>query len=538
MSKKLLAEQQQTDALRARLVEAEEMLRAIRQGEIDALVVEGDRGNQVYTLHSADEPYRNLVEQMQEGAVVLTRAGGIVYCNARFAELVGEPIEAVVASRFDRFVNAPDREAFEELLAAGTGRVRSRLVRAASGAFEVSLSLIITPSHTGDRLNLIVTDLSELLEATSNRARAERDSRSKDEFLTMLAHELRNPLGAITNALQIVELTHAQGERSMRAHDVIIRQVAHVSHLINDMLDVERVVSGKTRLIRAPLDLAEVARLVVATFIGNPALNRKIDITAESVWVDGDPDRLQQVLTNIINNAVKYTPPGGHISVELTAHGGDAVCIVEDTGYGISARLMPFIFDLYVQADRTLDRAQGGLGIGLTLVRRLVELHGGTIVASSEGEGFGSRFTLRLKQIPAAVAFVGMSSLRDRRATPRRVLLIEDNNDAREMLRMMLELAGHSVYDAADGPRGLELLSVVRPDVGIIDIGLPRMDGYQVAKRIREDPHGRGMLLLALTGYSSAGDIQRSSEHGFDYHLVKPIDPDRLALLLDGAVAT
>ena len=530
--------QDQTETLRTRLTEAEDMLRAIRQGEIDALIVESNAGNQVYTLHSADEPYRNLVEQMQEGAVVLTRAGGIVYSNARFAELVGESIESVVASRFDRFINAPDREAFEALLVAGNGRLRSRLVGVASGAFEVSLSLITTPSAGGDRLNLIVTDLSELLEATTNRARAERDSRSKDEFLTMLAHELRNPLGAITNAVQVVELTHAQGERAMRAHDVIVRQVGHVSRLINDMLDVERVVSGKIRLTREPLDLAEVARRAVATFVANPGLNRQIDVTTEPVWVDGDPDRLQQVLTNIINNAVKYTPPGGHVSVTLKAHGGDAVLVVEDTGYGISARLMPFIFDLYVQADRTLDRAQGGLGIGLTLVRRLVELHGGTIVASSEGEGYGSRFTLRLKQIPAAVAFVGVSQLRDRRATPRRVLLIEDNNDAREMLRMMLELAGHAVYDAPDGARGLELLSVVRPDVGIIDIGLPRMDGYQVAKRIREDPHGRGMLLLALTGYSSTGDIQRSSTHGFDYHLIKPVDPDRLALLLEGADAT
>ena len=267
------------------------------------------------------------------------------------------------------------------------------------------------------------------------------------------------------------------------------------------MAKVEAMLEAKKELAKAKTDKDK-------TYYENKcaALDRQIDVTTEPVWVDGDPDRLEQVLTNIVTNAVKYTPAGGHISVSLEAHGGDAVLIVEDTGYGISARLMPFIFDLYVQADRTLDRAQGGLGIGLTLVRRLVELHGGTIVASSEGEGYGSRFTLRLKQIPAAVASVGVSHVRDRLATPRRVLLIEDNTDAREMLRMMLELAGHAVYDAPDGARGLELLAVARPDVGIIDIGLPRMDGYQVAKRIRQDPHGQGMLLLALTGYSSAGD--------------------------------
>jgi CheY-like chemotaxis protein len=354
----------------------------------------------------------------------------------------------------------------------------------------------------------------------------------------MLAHELRNPLGAINDAVRVLELTHAEGEPATRAHEVIARQVGHISHLINDLLDVERVVSGKIRLNRQPLDMAEAVRRAVATFTGDARLDRHIDITTEPVWIDGDVVRFEQVLTNIVTNAVKYTPPGGRIRVALHADGNDAVLTVEDTGFGISPRLLPFIFDLYVQADRTLDRSRGGLGIGLTLVRRLVELHGGTIVASSEGEGHGSRFTVRLKQSPSARDSSGTSFSPERRATPRRVLLIEDSGDAREMLRMMLQLAGHVVYDAADGVRGLELLNVVRPDVGIIDISLPRMDGYQVAKRIREEPHGRGMLLLALTGYDSPGDAHRSSEHGFDYHLVKPVDPDQLARLLsEGADA-
>jgi two-component system, sensor histidine kinase len=278
--------------------------------------------------------------------------------------------------------------------------------------------------------------------------------------------------------------------------------------------------------------MADAVRRAVATFTGDAQLNRHVDISTEPVWINADAVRLEQVLTNIMANAVKYTPPGSWIRVALRVDDGDAVLTVEDTGFGISPKLLPFIFDLYVQADRTIDRAQGGLGIGLPLVRRLVELHGGTIVASSDGEGRGSRFTVRLRQIQPAEQSSGSAFLHDRRARPRRVLLIEDKGDAREMLRMMLELAGHVVYDAADGIRGLELLNTVHPDVGIIDISLPRMDGYQVAKRIREEPHGRGMLLLALTGYGSPGDSQRSSEHGFDHHLVKPIDPDHLARLL------
>ena len=521
----------ETEMLRGRLADAEEMLRAIRQGEIDALVVEGPGRSQVYTLHSADEPYRHLVEEMREGAVVLTDRGDILYANACFAALVATPLESVIGSRIARFVEASDRDEVEALLRAGSGRCRGRLI-GQEAALEVSLSLTTTGAAGGVRLNLIVTDLSELLAANSNLARAERDSRTKGEFLAMLSHELRTPLSAISAAVRVLGVTHPGEPTAAHAHEVLARQVGHITHLTNDLLDVERVVSGKIRLNRQPLDMAVAVRQAVATFTGDTLLDRRLEITTESVWVDGDPERLEQVLTNIVTNAVKYTPPGGRIRVSLCADGGDAVLSVEDSGLGISPRLLPFIFDLYVQADRTLDRAQGGLGIGLTLVRRLVDLHGGTIMASSEGEGQGSRFTVRLKQIPAVAGLPFGAAPQESRASARRVLLIEDNKDAREMLRMMLELAGHVVYDAADGVRGLELLDAERPDVGIIDIGLPRMDGYQVARRIRDLPYGRDMLLLALTGYGSDSDAQRSMEHGFDDHLVKPVDPDRLTRLI------
>ena len=521
----------QTETLRTRLAEAEDVLQAIRQGEVDAVVVEGPGGQQVYTLHSAEEPYRTLVEQMQEGAVVLTAGGDILYANARFAALVGEPLESVVGSRMDRFVNTSDRDDFEALLGAGGGRRRSRLLASGAGILDVSLSLATTVSAAGNRLNLIVTDLREILAANSDRDRAHRDSRTKDEFLAMLAHELRTPLGTIASAVHVLELAHANGEAATRAHDAIARQVGHISQMIDDLLDVERVVSGKIRLNRQPLDLAGEVRRTLATFADDVRLDRRIEISTEPVWIDGDAGRLEQVLTNLVTNAVKYTPPGGTIRVALRADGADAVLSVEDSGFGISPALLPLIFDMYVQADRTLDRARGGLGIGLPLVRRLVELHGGTIAASSLGDGCGSTFTVRLKQSSLS-AQVGRTSPPAHRAQARRVLLIEDSADAREMLRMTLELAGHEVYEAADGARGLELLNVGRPDVGIIDIGLPRMDGYQVARRIREAPHGRGMLLVALTGEPPSSDATIAPEDGFDYHLIKPIDFDQLARLL------
>ena len=270
-----------------------------------------------------------------------------------------------------------------------------------SSAFEVSLSLTTTRSIHGNRRNLIVTDMTDLLEAHRNRDRAERDSRTKDEFLALLAHELRNPLAAIGAAAQMLRVTHAE-EPATRAHDVLARQVGQISRLIDDLLDIERVASGKIRLNRLPLDLAEVARRVVATFTVDVRLDRQIDVSTEPAWVDGDVMRMEQLLTNILINAVKYTPPGGRIRVAVGADGADAVLSVEDFGFGISPSLLPFIFDMYVQADRTIDRARGGLGIGLALVRRLVELHGGTVTASSDGEGHGSRFTIRLKKIASA----------------------------------------------------------------------------------------------------------------------------------------
>jgi len=523
-----------TELLRGRLAEAEEMLRAIRHGEIDALVVEGASGSdQVYTLHSAEEPYRNLVEQMQEGAVVFTEGGDILFANARFAALVGEPLELVVASRIDRFVNPSDRNDFQELLRSGSGRRRCSLIGAGGGSpFEVSLSLTRTAWTNGCRLNLIVTDLSELLEANRSRVRAEHDSRTKDEFLAMLGHELRTPLSAISAAVRVIEATHAEGESATRAHEVITRQIRHVSELINDLLDVERVISGKIRLHRQTINIADAVRSAVASFTCDAHLERTIDVTTEPAWVDVDAMRLEQVLTNILANAVKYTQPGDRIGVTLRADGCDAVVTVQDTGLGISTRLLPFIFDQYVQADRTLDHSRGGLGIGLTLVRRLVELHGGTVAAASAGEGHGSTFTVRLAQVSPARDSIGAKGSPERRAKPRRVLLIEDSADARDMLRMMLELAGHVVYDAADGPRGLALLNTLRPDAAVIDIGLPGMDGYEIAKRIRQEPHGRSMLLLALSGYDAPHDSAPVPETGFDHHLVKPVDPDQLARLL------
>ncbi len=528
---------QPRETLLARLAEAEETLQALREGEVDALVVRGPAGDQIYTLQGAEEPYRNLVEQMQQGAVVLAESGDILYANRRFADLVGEPLESIVAGDISRFIAEADRADFRRLVNSGNGSCRSRLVSSEGGTIEVHLSLTTTvPAKGLGSLCLIVADLRALLEARSERDQAERDSHTKNEFLAMLAHELRNPLGAIRSAVSLLEPADTMSGPAACAREVIARQVGHLSHLIDDLLDVERVVSGKIRLDRHPLDVAEAVRHAVAAFIGDAALDRRIEVCAEPVCVEGDAVRLEQVFANIVTNAVKYTPPGGEIRVSVRSDGDDAVFSVEDTGFGIAPELLPSIFDMFVQGETTLDRARGGLGIGLTLVRRLVELHGGSVIASSGGVGTGSTFTVRLPRV-ANAAIPKAVAAPPHRTMARRVLLIEDNRDARDMFRMLLERAGHSVYEAEDGYSGLDLLDREHLDVAIIDIGLPGLDGYQVARRIRAHPNGRAMVLLALTGYGSLGDHEHSVEAGFDHHLVKPVDVEELERLLDQRVA-
>jgi two-component system, sensor histidine kinase len=523
------------ETLLARLGEAEETLQALRNGEVDALVIRGAAGEQVYTLHGAEEPYRNLVEQMQEGALVLARSGDILYANARFAAMVGMPLESVVGGPIGRFLSDADKVDFAAFLDSAQGTRQRRLVCTDGATVEVYLSLTTTVSSEGvGNLSLFVTDLSELLAARNDRDRALRDSDAKNQFLAMLAHELRNPLGAIRGAVGVLACVDIPDSPSARAREVIERQATHLSHLIDDLLDVERVASGRIRLNRHPLDLAKTVRRAVASFSGNAELDRHIEISTEPVWVDGDAVRIEQVLANIMTNAVKYTPAGGDIRVVLHGDGNDAVLSVEDTGFGIAPELLPYIFDMFVQGERTLHHARGGLGIGLTLVRRLVELHGGSVIASSRGTAQGSTFTVRLPQVAPDTATVGGAWSRTASALPRRVLLIEDNRDARTMFRLMLELAGHSVLEAADGVHALRMLETEHPDVAIIDIGLPGIDGYEVARRMRDRPNGRAMLLLALTGYGSPGDYERSAKAGFDHHLVKPVDLDELARLLGG----
>jgi CheY-like chemotaxis protein len=369
-----------------------------------------------------------------------------------------------------------------------------------------------------------------LARAHAARDEAESANRAKDEFLAMLGHELRNPLGAISNALYVLELVGSQTAPAVQARQVIGRGLEHLTRMVDDLLDVARVTRGTVVLDRRPVNLAEtVTQSLSALSASGRTARHQITVDVEPAWVDADPVRVQQIVTNLIVNAIKYTPADGTIHVTVGAPDDSAVVKVADSGIGISAAMLPRVFEPFAQGDRTLERSPGGLGIGLTLARRLVEAHGGTIEAESDGAGRGSAFTVRLPRLttpqePEAVVREGPA--------PRRILLVEDSQDARDMLRMYLAQLGHQVYEAADGPSAVEAALRVLPDVALIDIGLPGVDGYEVARRIRGTPDGRHLYLVAVTGYGQPKDRDQALAAGFDDYLVKPFDRDRLATLL------
>jgi signal transduction histidine kinase len=365
------------------------------------------------------------------------------------------------------------------------------------------------------------------------RGAAEAASRAKDEFLAMLGHELRNPLGAIANASRLLDHPRADSQAMQRAREVIARQVEHLARLTDDLLDAGRAILGKIVLERGALDLAAVVGRALDTLQSAGRLAaHKLEKDLQPAWVHADPTRIEQIVANLVGNAVKFTPAGGTIEVSVGRLGEDAVLGVKDSGIGMSAELTERVFDLFVQGDRALDRGHGGLGIGLTLVRRLAELHGGTATALSAGEGRGSEFIVRLPAIAQPALPLSRKHVPED-AKARDILIVEDNPDAADTLRQLLELSGHRVRVAQDGVAGLEALLADPPEIALVDVGLPRLNGYELVQRARQSIDGRKPpFMVALTGYGLPGDRSRALESGFDEHLTKPVDADALAGVL------
>jgi signal transduction histidine kinase len=372
---------------------------------------------------------------------------------------------------------------------------------------------------------------AELSRRLRELAEAQRLDRNKDEFLAMLAHELRNPLAPILSAMHVLHRTAPSDPTARRARMIVERQVSHLARLLDDLLDLSRVTQGSIELRREPVDLVTVAG--EALEMAEPLTRRgrqevRTSWPGQPVVVDGDRARLLQIVGNLLTNAAKYTGPGGEIGVSIEVEGGDAVLGVTDTGIGIPPEMLPRIFELFTQVDPSIDRARGGLGIGLTLVRRLVELHGGSVTAHSAGLGRGSRFTVRLPRSAATPIASGAPAAGGGSLGRVRVLVVDDNGDSREMLRTALEMDGHHVMTAADGLDAGVIATDFEPDLVFLDIGLPGIDGCEVGRRLRT-ALGRRTVIVALTGYGDDQTRQRVAEAGFDGHVLKPITSEDLA---------
>ena len=375
------------------------------------------------------------------------------------------------------------------------------------------------------------------------RAAAEAANRTKDEFLAMLGHELRNPLAPILTALQL--MTMRGDGTAVKERTVIDRQVRHLVRLVDDLLDVSRIARGKIDLRHQTIEIADIVGSAVETT--SPLMEERhhqlhVDVPRTGLMVSGDVTRLTQIVVNVLTNAARYTEPRGQIRVTARPLDEDVELRIRDTGIGISAEMLPKIFDLFTQERQPLDRAHGGLGLGLTIVRSLVALHGGTIEAHSGGPGQGSEFVMRFPRVTeeslrhvgtAAGGGVARSAVR----TGRRILVVDDNVDAARMTADALEAIGHDTQVAFDGPAAIEMADDFRPDVALLDLGLPLMDGYELAQLLRARAAGKGPLLVAVTGYGQASDHERTSAAGFDAHVVKPVDFTQLSDLLDRLLA-
>jgi signal transduction histidine kinase/CheY-like chemotaxis protein len=385
-----------------------------------------------------------------------------------------------------------------------------------------------------------IEEVGELLAAAAQAVRSREKSlrdadRAKDEFVAMLSHELRNPLGALAAAAQVLRKVGPREGAAGDAGEVVSRQVEHMTRMVEDLLDVSRVTRGKVSLARQPFDFAELIDDTIAEMrVAGRLAGHEVRLDLVPVWVRADEARAAQIVSNLVGNAVKYTPLGGQVVVSVRRDRDNAVLRVRDSGIGMSPELAARVFDLFVQGEQQLDRGPGGLGIGLTLVKHLAELQGGKAFAASAGPGQGSIFTVTLPATEPQPERSAEKKPQERRR--HRIVLIEDNEDARRTLAAALSLEGHQVHEAADGISGIAALARVNPDVAVVDIGLPGVDGYKVAETLRGAHEHDAMVLIALTGYGQPDSLRRAREAGFDEYVTKPIAPERLVRLMDVAL--
>ncbi len=422
----------------------------------------------------------------------------------------------------------------------GTLRERENQVWKRENAVRLAeLAMTELQTHNKDLLQANEKLVMATLTAQELRDAAQMARRRQDEFLAMLAHELRNPLAPISAAVETLARLDGKPAPSSTL-DIVRRQIKHLVRLVDDLLDVSRVTEGKVVLQRRTTAVADFVQQAVDICRHDiEARRQQLSVAIENVplFVDGDVVRLTQIISNLLQNAVKYTPEGGEISIRARRHDDLVEIRVRDNGSGISAEALPNVFDLFVQDERPLGRAQGGLGIGLTVARRMAEMHGGTVEGRSAGRDLGSEFVVKLPAVEQAVKDkAAMGTVATLAPMPARILIVEDNVDAANSLADLLRISGHDVDIALDGPSGVDRFELARPQVVLCDIGLPGMDGYEVVARMRRARHDPRPALIAITGYGGSVNADRALMAGFDYHVVKPVDPEALLRLVDAAM--
>jgi signal transduction histidine kinase/ActR/RegA family two-component response regulator len=467
----------------------------------------------------------------------------------RGAGVVIVPQEAVLndgSSSFSETLRKQPRwSSLPVLIVTAAGRLPMKKLRALIDIGEISL--LKRPLDMTEFLNAVRAGLRDrtrqyqvrdYIAEHKRQADALRQAdRRKDEFLAMLAHELRNPLAPIRNGLQILQLATQDSDEVGQTREMMSRQVQHLTRLVDDLLDVSRITRGKVELRKEDIDLNEVLVRAIETvrpFIDARRHKLTVSQPGRAVWVQADLTRMSQVVGNLLHNACKYSEEQSQIALVLEQESEQVIIRVKDQGVGISAEMLPHVFEPFTQVDRTIDRSQGGLGLGLTLVRSLVDLHDGSVQALSGGIGKGSEFIVRLPALSAesVLRLESRPKVVTAKSPACRILIVDDNVDAGDSLALLLRLTGHDVSVARNGLRAIELVHDLQPDVAILDIGLPGMDGYELARRLRAEPHGGSMLLIAITGYGQEDDRKRAKDAGFNHHLTKPANPVELAHLL------
>ncbi len=507
----------------------------------------GHRRNAEKTLSRREQELTEFLESAVEGIHRVGRDGRILWANRAELDLLGYPADEYIGRKISDFhVDATTVETLLRKLLRGEtlydepARLRCKdgsvkHVRIHSNALWEDGRLLYTHCFTRD-----VSDRVELEDALRQKlAQLAEADRHKDEFLAMLGHELRNPLSPIVTAVRMMRLRKDDRDLSTRSLDVIERQTKHMSRLVDDLLDVSRITRGTISLREETVSLSGIIEAAVdqaRRSMEERGHQFTLRLPPEPITLRADPARLEQVLANLLGNAAKYTPMGGRISVDVRVDGGDVEITVGDNGIGLSPDTRDRIFDLFVRSPDSRTNDPGGLGVGLTLARRIVELHGGSVEARSDGRGRGSSFVVRLPArgpLASSPSSDGVRANASSAAGPgRRILVVDDNVDAAEGLSDFLRALGHSVRTVHDGASAIQVATIVRPEIVLLDIGLPDIDGHQVARRLREDGRLRTSLLIALTGYGQERDRERSREAGFDHHLVKPVDLARLESLL------